>query len=516
MKKTSALTLLESNGRNKYFHDQKIESTQWCHPVLYYILELHNSGIDVDQWFQDREASGENGEPLHGGASASKEEIAYYYRKYLLLRENGYFSGMDTKHYLSARLSGHQIKSSLANTTQITFEVVDFCNLDCSYCRYGPLYNNYDRRAKKKMTPALAKTFLDYLLGFLDSPLNQSHGRPLHISFYGGEPLLNFPFIREIVDYIDQLEAVHNRFVFNMTTNGVLLEKHMDFLVEHDFELLISLDGNEYNTSYRFFHGGAPAYRRIMKNVTALKTKYPGYFKSRVNFNAVFHNRNSIDEIHRFFKTQFDKVPSISELSTSGINHSMRDRFMDTYANIGTGLDRVEDFSIIEKDMFARLPDVRDAGKFIDQCSGCVHSDYNDLLASVGSQDLRPRLPTGTCIPFSKKVFITVNGKILPCEQVGHQYSLGVVDENKVEMDFETLAETYNGYYDRLEKQCGVCADSKTCSQCSFFINIEKPDPKCSGMLSKKKFSKLLGSRMSYLENNPQVYMRIMEEVILE
>jgi uncharacterized protein len=77
------------------------------------------------------------------------------------------------------------------------FEVVDFCNLECAYCTYGKFYNNYDRRERKTMSTTTAKTFLDYLLELLNSPLNQSHDRFINIGFYGREPLLNAPFIQK-------------------------------------------------------------------------------------------------------------------------------------------------------------------------------------------------------------------------------------------------------------------------------------------------------------------------------
>ena len=551
----NAFTLMETPKQNKYFYDQQLKSTQWCHPLLYYILKLHDQGIDVDQWYRELTdnpddpvqieecgsfSSRGSAPPTHSqsarfrsfGTSSqkfaektkfqkvfTKSDIAYYYRKYLLLRENGFFSGIDTQHYLSERLSADQIKSSLANTRQVTFEVTDFCNLECAYCTYGKFYNNYDQRERKKMNTNTAKTFLNYLLNLLNSPLNQSHHQFINIGFYGGEPLLNFPFIREIVNYALQLNGVHNHFCFNMTTNGILLKRYMDFLVEHDFSLLISLDGNEYNNSYRVFKDGTPAYQHILKNVNALRTKYPGYFESKVNFNAVFHNRNSVSGIHRYFKTQFNKVVSISELNPIGIKGSMRKEFWKTYANIKASLSQIEDYSLVEKDMFILLPNIKGMNTFLHQCSGFVFTDYNELLsagAEVKTGKEKTLIPTGTCVPFSRKVFITANGKILPCERIGFQYSLGTVDEKKVELDFEKIAETYNNYYDKLRNQCHACANSEACIQCIFYLNPETPDPKCSGLFNKKEFSRFLSTQMAYLEENPYIYLKIMKEVMVE
>ena len=75
---------------------------------------------------------------------------------------------------------------------------------------------------------------------------------------------MNFAFIKEIVNYVKQLKLQHNRFSFSMTTNGVLLKKHMDFLYENDFNLLISLDGDEKNNAYRVFVNGKPSYETIL------------------------------------------------------------------------------------------------------------------------------------------------------------------------------------------------------------------------------------------------------------
>jgi uncharacterized protein len=149
--------------------------------------------------------------------------------------------------------------------------------------------------------------------------VNRSHDQNIYISAYGGEPMLNFEFIRELVQFVKELELLHNRVTFSMTTNGLLLEKHMDFLVENDFNLLISLDGGESNNGYRVFKDGKPAYRTILENVESLKIKYPGYFARKVNFNAVIHKKNSVAEVFNYFKRQFGKIPSVSALNTFGV-----------------------------------------------------------------------------------------------------------------------------------------------------------------------------------------------------
>jgi uncharacterized protein len=513
VKKLKSGVLFESKQQNKYFYDRTRGATMLCHPLLYYLLDMHNRGIDVGQWVKQMVFSDAEAVLLDGYGPVSRPELDYYYRRFSMLRENGFFGDTDLERLLSGRLRAEDVRIALANIQQVTLEVTDACTLECAYCGYGKFYQDYDRRENKFMDPAAAKALVDYILELADSPFNYSNQRGISIGFYGGEPLLNFPFIREMVEYVGQLKPRHNYFTFSMTTNSLLLEKYMDFLVEHKFNLLISLDGDEISNSYRVCKDGSPAYPHIMRNARALREKYPDYFRENVGFNAVFHNRNSVSSLHRFFKEEFDIVPGISELNTTGIKDSMKEEFRRTYANVNESLYQAEDYALIEKEMFIRLPNIRSVGTFIDQYSGFGYRDYNDLISTYEGMK---RIPTGTCQPFSKKVFLTVNGKILPCERIGQQHGLGWVDEHGVNIDFEKIAALYNGYYDKLKKQCTACASAQMCLQCMFYLDIEADSPYCTGLLGEKDFSRFLSSQMSYLEEKPETYTRIMKEVAFE
>lgn len=138
---------------------------------------------------------------------------------------------------------------------------------------------------------------------------------------------MNFGFIEEIVDYVKHLDITNRKFRFSMTTNGILLHKYMDFLVENKFHLLISLDGNEKNDSYRVDKSGKPSFERVVRNVNLLRETYPDYFLTNVNFNSVFHNRSCMEEVYHFFKDNYGKLPSISELNNSGIREHRIEEF---------------------------------------------------------------------------------------------------------------------------------------------------------------------------------------------
>jgi uncharacterized protein len=511
-KKIKSWSLLDSSRENKYFFDRELKRLQLCHPLLYHILKLYAEGADIGNWL-DGLADDPGPVELDNIGRFSKKEIEYYVQKFFFLKENGYFTEFDQTQRLSGEINAQTIKTNLANTRQVLFEVTSRCDFGCHYCWFGEFYSHGCKRQNNDMDPGAAKNLLHYLVEHWNSPLNHSHDSVIHITFYGGEPLLNFSFIEEMVDYVKQLELIHNRFVFSMTTNGVHLRKYMDFLYEHNFQLLVSLDGDEQNNSYRVFKNGKPTFPAIMENVEALRKKYPGYFSGGVDFVAILHNKNSVPGVHRFFKEHFDKTPYIGPLNPTGVKESRKKHFWKTYANFNQGLYESEDYSLIEKDMFIKLPKVQDATVFLHRYNDFCYDNYNDLIYAAGS---KRTTPTGTCTPFSKKIFLTVDGKILPCERIGQQFGLGLASPGRVELDCEKIAARYNDYYNKMRQQCNNCHNSDICTQCIFNIpGIENDKPECGGFMTETDFARYISAFAGYFEDQPGNFSRILQEAVV-
>lgn len=190
-------------------------------------------------------------------------------------------------------LKKEYIIEAVQHLRQLVFEVTDRCNLKCKYCGYGELYCSYDERKSRDISLIKAKGLLDYLAGFWRELYTDIDPHRVSIGFYGGEPLLNVPFIKEIQNHISENYSGFVIPEYNMTTNAMLLDRYMDYLVENNFSLLISLDGDEEGQSYRVDHRGRNSFSTVIRNVFLLRDKYPEYFKKRVSFNAVLHNKNS-------------------------------------------------------------------------------------------------------------------------------------------------------------------------------------------------------------------------------
>lgn len=411
-------------------------------------------------------------------------------------------------------LTADKVRETLANTLQITFEITDACNLRCEYCAYGKLYADYDVRENKLISFESAKRFIDYMGYLWKNSKSCLMSNKVMVSFYGGEPLLNTPFIKQVISYLEDCDY-NKKFHFNMTTNAMLLDKYMDFLVEKRFRLLVSLDGDEKRNAYRKKPDGTSSFQQVTKNVDMLRQKYPDYFDKYVNFNAVLHNLNSVNSVLRYIKDRYNKVPRIGDLNDTGIREGMKEEFVRMYRNSYDNLFQNENYGRIEKEMFMSCPTYRSAMLFLLHNSEFKYENYNELL--LGKAENVKSVPTGTCLPFSRKVFITVNGKILPCERIGHQYEMGTVDENGVNIDFEKIASKYNEYYQRMKSQCKVCENRKDCIQCVFQIDgFDKGKHKCLGFMNKEQRKQYVATQIAFFARHPEAYAEIMKNVILK
>ncbi len=140
----------------------------------------------------------------------------------------------------------------------LCLNVAHTCNLTCSYCFAAQ--GHYHGEAAL-MSLDVGKRALDYLV-------EQSTGRKnLEVDFFGGEPLLNWQVVKQLVAYGRQLEKTHSkRFRFTLTTNGVLLDDEvMDFCNREMHNVVLSLDGRpEVHDRFRVDHRGRGSYHKVV------------------------------------------------------------------------------------------------------------------------------------------------------------------------------------------------------------------------------------------------------------
>lgn len=132
------------------------------------------------------------------------------------------------------------------------------CNLACKYCFAGEGEYCGDRSL---MSFEVGKQAFDFLIA------NSGTRKNLEVDFFGGEPLMNFEVVKQLVAYAREQEKIHNKnFRFTLTTNGVLLdEKVMDFANKEMYNVVLSLDGRkETNDRMRVSRNGKGSYDLIL------------------------------------------------------------------------------------------------------------------------------------------------------------------------------------------------------------------------------------------------------------
>lgn len=132
------------------------------------------------------------------------------------------------------------------------------CNLACRYCfaEEGEYHGH-----REIMTWEVGKQALDFLIA------NSGSRKNLEVDFFGGEPLMNWQVIKDLVAYGREQEKIHNKnFRFTLTTNGVLLnDEIMEFANKEMDNVVLSVDGRKEVHDYmRPFPKGAGSYDLIM------------------------------------------------------------------------------------------------------------------------------------------------------------------------------------------------------------------------------------------------------------
>ncbi|HCT29502.1 MAG TPA: radical SAM peptide maturase [Bacteroidales bacterium] len=429
------------------------------------------------------------------------------------LKSVGFYKEQDKKRKLSGRFNAEHIKDSLANALQVVFEVTENCNLDCTSCGYGELYSGKNSKREKKNLPLVyAINFLDFINKFLNQNLNRSLNKRIAISFYGGEPLLNIEFIKSIVDYVNKIKNENFDPRFAMTTNALLLRKHIAFLAENNFRILVSLDGNKNNNSYRMYPNGKEAFDEIIENIDFVYQNYPEFFRKSVDFNSVIHNKNSVSEAFNFILDRYKKNTKLSELNTSGINEDKKHEFWEKYKNINEDLDQSEDYRFIRDKLSLETPIVGQVSKFIHTYTNNVYQKYIDFFEAPNNTTY---LPTGTCIPFSRKIFITTKGKILPCERISDEFStMGYISESTVAIDYDRITSYMNSIYDKLwDTYCKQCFYADKCMQCIFNLDLNKDKLVCHGYKHESKSTQIIFNYLNALNKERKFYKRLLKEV---
>ena len=184
----------------------------------------------------------------------SKEDIADCYAQVDSLKNAGKLFAPDTFEAMAGKL-----KEKTAGVVKaLCLHVAHTCNLNCSYCFASQGKYHGDRAV---MSFEVGKQALDFLVA------NSGSRHNLEVDFFGGEPLMNFEVVKELVAYARSIEKEKEKnFRFTLTTNGVLVDDDViEWANKECSNVVLSLDGRkEVHDRFRVDYAGNGSWEKIV------------------------------------------------------------------------------------------------------------------------------------------------------------------------------------------------------------------------------------------------------------
>ena len=300
------------------------------------------------------------------------------------------------------------------------------CNLACRYC-FAEEGEYHGRRAL--MSFEVGKKALDFLIANSGNRVN------LEVDFFGGEPLMNWDVVKQLVEYGRSQEAAHNKkFRFTLTTNGVLLnDEIMEFCNREMSNVVLSLDGRpEVNDRMRPFRNGSGSYDMIVP-------KFQKFAESRGQKN--YYVRGT------FTRNNLDFADDVIHYADLGFQQMSMEPVV---------ADPAEDYAIREEDIPQILKEYdKLALEYIKRKKeGRGFNFFHFMLDLTAGPCVAKRL--AGCGSGTEYLAVTPWGDLYPCHQfVGNEkFLLGNVDTGIVNTETRDEFKLCNVYAKETCKDC--------------------------------------------------------------
>jgi len=334
----------------------------------------------------------------------------------------------------SEEVDTSEIKYNQGNIVKaLCLHVSHDCNLRCKYC----FASQGDFKGERSlMSLEVGKRALEFLIK------NSGNRRNLEVDFFGGEPLMNFDVVKELVYYGRELEKNNNKhFRFTITTNGVLLDDDkIDFINGHMDNVVLSLDGRKsVNDNMRKTVNDQGSYDIITSKFKALidRRKDKDYYVrgTFTSYNLDF----SQDALH-LYNEGFKKISIEPVVTSPDVDYALREEHVE---------DILNEYEKFSKDYI----EIKKMDKEFLFFHFMIDLNQGPCLAkrSIG------------CGAGSEYMAVTPTGELYPCHQfVGNEkFKLGDVFNgvNKVDIRDEfKKANVYN------KSECNNCWAKFYCS----------------------------------------------------
>lgn len=379
-----------------------------------------------------------------------------------------------------------------------TLSLTEKCNLRCKYCIFSEKNRGYRDHSNTVMDIATAKKAVDFIL--------KSDADMLNVGFYGGEPLLKFDLIKNIIDYCHQKNKGNRPVRFRVTTNGTLLSREVvDYLIQNNVQLSVSLDGpGEIHDRHRVFLDEKGSFQVVVNNLQYIKSKYPAFF-SLVIFIVVISPPYDYKKLEEFFSEnqgwfEHNKL-ILTDLSREGNGffdeprqrYFTNERVIEKLRAYRTRIARQMATPGFSPNIFQK--------RFILSQFGHFGAKFKGESPPVSS------LPK-YCKPGIAKLYIDAAGKCYTCENIPSSLVLGDIENG---LSSDVCYDVFHDYMEVAGKRCLNCWAFSFCHFClkdffdfenNQFVDQQKALEKCCKMkqMVKNNFELFLNT----VSKNPQ------------
>ena len=418
--------LYKNNGYNMVL-DVNSGSIHVVDDVVYDVLELLNEAEDRRKEEGFRQEITDKMLAKYG-EDITAEDMKDVFEDLDELEENGTLFTVDV--YKEGVID---FKKRQTVVKALCLHIVHDCNLACRYCFAGEGEYKGDRSL---MSLEVGKKALDFLVA------NSGNRRNLEVDFFGGEPLMNFDVVKELVAYGRELEKTHDKhFRFTLTTNGVLLRDDViEFANKEMDNIVLSIDGRkEVHDHMRPFKNGKGSYDFILdkfKKVAESRNQQKYYVRG----TFTHYNLDFVKDVLSLADEGFEQISVEPVVAGPEEPYAIRE---EDIPQICEGYDE------LAKEMLKRKKEGRGFNFFhymIDLSGGpCVYK----RLSGCGS---------GT-----EYLAVTPWGDLYPCHQfVGEEeFCLGNVDDGIVNTEMRDTFKLCNVY---AKEECRNCFAKFYCS----------------------------------------------------
>lgn len=418
--------LYKNNGYNMVL-DVNSGSIHVVDDVVYDVLELLNEAEDRRKEEGFRQEITDKMLAKYG-EDITAEDMKDVFEDLDELEENGTLFTVDV--YKEGVID---FKKRQTVVKALCLHIAHDCNLACRYCFAGEGEYKGDRSL---MSLEVGKKALDFLVA------NSGNRRNLEVDFFGGEPLMNFDVVKELVAYGRELEKTHDKhFRFTLTTNGVLLRDDViEFANKEMDNIVLSIDGRkEVHDHMRPFKNGKGSCDFILdkfKKVAESRNQQKYYVRG----TFTHYNLDFVKDVLSLADEGFEQISVEPVVAGPEEPYAIRE---EDIPQICEGYDE------LAKEMLKRKKEGRGFNFFhymIDLSGGpCVYK----RLSGCGS---------GT-----EYLAVTPWGDLYPCHQfVGEEeFCLGNVDDGIVNTEMRDTFKLCNVY---AKEECRNCFAKFYCS----------------------------------------------------